>query len=223
MATAESHGHHRGAPFHVVSVLLLALGLVLLGLHLSSRPDPAPVPAHPFSLRPEQVAGRGSTLVLDPGVDRLVVPSLDIDARLDEARVSAGLLDLPSDVSHVALWEGSASVGSRHGALLVAGHVDNADQDDGALHDLAEVEAGAAVHLVHGGTVTRWVVSALETVAKRSLPRQVWAGAGGPRRLYLVTCAGSVVDGHYADNLVLTAVPAENTAPTAKDTWPIRQ
>jgi hypothetical protein len=183
-------------------------GVVLVLGYLGSGPRPGPLPTREFSLARAQLPDTGTTVAVRGEADRLVIPSLRVDAAVVAAPLTAEGLQLPGDVSQVALWDGSAPITAAQGALLAAGHLDNAAQEPGALHDLAAILPGADVVLVHHRTVTSWRVTGLQVATKTGLPDDLWAGRSGPRRLYLVTCGGPVVDGHYADNVIVTAVPA---------------
>jgi hypothetical protein len=184
------------------------LGVALVVGYARSGPRTAPLPRHEFSFPREELPDARRPAAVRPDGDRLVIPSLGVDAPLDTAATTDGELQLPTDISHVALWDGSARIAEARGTLLVAGHLDNADRQAGALHDLAFARPGAELVLVRHQVTTRWRVSGLRVAAKADLPGDLWAGASGPRRLYVVTCGGPVVDGHYADNVIVTALPA---------------
>lgn len=150
----------------------------------------------------------------------IVIARLCIDARIVPATTTprAGLT-IPADVHQVGLWAGGAAITRRTAALgrgttLIAGHVDNHTQGPGAFHDLYLVQPGEVISTVDAdGSAVRWRAISLDIYPKASLPASVWAGHSGPRRLVLVTCGGPVLHipgsgGTYADNVVVTAVPA---------------
>jgi hypothetical protein len=190
------------------------LGAVLLLVYAGSGPRPGPLPRREFALTPDQLPDSLTTTEVSPEVDRLAIPSLGVDAPLDTVPTGGDQLLLPADISHVALWDGSAGISAVRGSLLVAGHLDNADGQAGALHDLAYARPGAELVLVRHQVTTRWRVSGLRVADKADLPKGLWSGSAGPRRLYVVTCGGPVVDGHYADNVIVTALPVR---------WPGRE
>ncbi|WP_298513024.1 class F sortase [uncultured Nocardioides sp.] len=196
----------------------LALALVGSALVVGYRlgaPDGAPLPERPFALPADRVRDPPPRAPDErPDVDdALVIPSLDVAAPLDLAAVVDGRLALPDDVARAALWEGSAPLRSRRGALLVAGHLDDVDRDHGALFPLSTISPGAAIEVVRGGQVSQWKVVGLTSIPKAALPAEVWRGRGGERRLYVVTCGGPVVAGHYRDNVLVTAAPVHATGP----------
>ncbi|MEJ7648134.1 MAG: class F sortase [Nakamurella sp.] len=137
--------------------------------------------------------------------DHLVIPALGVDADVRAGDIEAGELTVPSDVSAVTLWSGSADLSAPTGSVLVAGHVDNRSQGPGALHDLYLARAGDVVYLTHDSVVTRWKILGLQVVPKNQIPATLFAGPDGQRVLNLVTCGGTVTDGHYDKNVIATA------------------
>jgi sortase (surface protein transpeptidase) len=143
-----------------------------------------------------------------PVVDQhLIIPAIGVDAPVQTTDRVAGSLVLPDDVSTVTEWSGSSAINADHGTVLIAGHIDNVHQGMGALYFMHTLNPGDAIYLVVNGTVTRWKVTALQTVGKLALPQDVWSGDQGPRLLKLVTCGGAVHHGSYDDNVIVTAVP----------------
>ena len=157
--------------------------------------------------------------------DELTVPALGITAPVtDVDLISAatpcpdssdpiGNLCVPQQVTTVGQWTGSAPLNTTTGAILIDGHVDNVDQGPGALHDLYLTHRGDLIYLTRGGVLTRWTVTGLTVFAKDIAHPDWFAGAGGPRELHLVTCGGPLITEpngthSYADNIVVTAVPA---------------
>jgi hypothetical protein len=199
--------HGRRGALVVAATLLVASALLTTG-YLRSRPRAAPLPDEEFSVAPEQVADPAPVpATAGAGEDRLVIPSLGVVAPLDLAGVRDGRLELPEDVDRTVLWRGSAPIRARGGSVLVAGHLDDAEQEHGALYELSAVRPGAAIEVVLRHTVTTWKVIGLSSTPKATLPTELWRRRHGPRRLYVVTCGGPIVSGHYADNVVVTAVP----------------
>lgn len=88
---------------------------------------------------------------------------------------------------------GAAQQPLTEGATLIAGHINDAAQGNGRLHDLYKVEPGALVYVADpAGVVTRRRVVELDLVVKAALPKWVFAGPERPRRLALVTCGGAI-------------------------------
>lgn len=140
-------------------------------------------------------------------VRELAVPAVGIDATVVGGAISAGELQVPRDVAQVAQWDGSAALSSASGTVLVAGHVDNVNQGQGAMWPLHLVRPGDAVYLTDNAVVTRWRIVSLQVIEKSKLPQQLFVGDHGDRKLALVTCGGDIHDGNYDSNVIAIAVP----------------
>ena len=144
----------------------------------------------------------------DPLTDNtLLVPSVGIDAAMTVTGIEHGELTVPTEVSTVTDWDGSAPLAATTGTVLVAGHIDNIDQGEGAMYPLHLVQPGDAAYVTRDGVVSRWKIVALQSIPKSQLPASLFVGASGPRQLKLVTCGGTIANGSYDDNVVATAVP----------------
>lgn len=225
----------------VVALVFVVAGgyLLVRGLH-PAPVSAAPMPEETFALPPESVPDpvdgpapmiSGGTGERGPGPaatdparrpqipagplpdDSVVIPAIGVQTELAPLGLAADAsLMLPTDVDEVTYWTGSAPVDAVDGGILVAGHVDNANQGQGALYWMHTLRPGDAVYLTEGGVVTRWKVVRMETFVKERLPDWVFQGAGGPRELHLVTCGGGIVQdsagrGTYLENVVVSAVP----------------
>lgn len=167
----------------------------------------APVPRHDFAVAPSEVPDPTEPA---PTVapNHLVIPALGVDAQVQPIGLVDGTLELPIAAAAVGRWTGGAALESDSGTTLVAGHVDTARREPGALWALHRIAAGDAIYVSDGGRTSRWKAVAVRTVLQDRLPDDVWAGAEGERRLVVVTCGGDVVDGRYDSNVIVTAVPA---------------
>jgi hypothetical protein len=138
------------------------------------------------------------------------VPALGGDASVAPVADTHTGIEVPLDVSTVGWWVGGASPQDA-GTTVLVGHVDAWDQGIGALYHLDRARPGTSVAVTTSdGTVTRYAVTSLEVVRKRSgLPGSLFAQDAGPR-LVLITCGGPFDDRtrEYLDNIVVTAVPA---------------
>ncbi|MBM4631425.1 class F sortase [Rhodococcus hoagii] len=225
----------------VVALVLLAGGGFLIFRGLQPEPAAAaPVPRSTFELPPDGVAdpvegalpgiGAGGQ-ARKPGPaaenpsDRpqvpagplpdnsVVIPAIGVQTTLDPLGLAPDQsLLLPRDVSQVTYWTGSAPIDAPDGGILVAGHVDNANQGEGALYWMHTLYPGDAVYVTKDGVVTRWKITKMERFVKQALPDWAFQGPGGPRELHVVTCGGEIVKdaqgrGTYLENVVVTAVP----------------
>jgi len=142
---------------------------------------------------------------------RVSIAQLGIDASLTPSAidVAAGVLGVPHDISRPGWWRDGAAPGDRHGAILVAGHVDSASRGAGAFFALRTARRGTRIELrTRDGRTLRYRVVSVELMRKEALPTDVYSRRGRPR-LVLVTCGGPFdsVTRHYRDNIVVTAVP----------------
>lgn len=223
---------HRGRTLRwvlaAVCVAAVAAGAVLIVAGTTPHPPPpAPSAQHPFAVSPEQAqtqAGSPSDPV-DPAAglpavlapDRLYIPSLRVDAPLRPETIAAdGDFVVPTDVHDVGMSSVGAQLTAPDGTVLVAGHVNDVDQGDGALYQLSTITPGAVVVVTGGDAVpTRWAVTSLANVTKSVLPQDIF-DPHGVRRLVLVTCGGKILTlpggtHTYSDNIVVSATPVATT------------
>jgi len=159
------------------------------------------------------------TLPVQPA--HVVIGSLCVNGPIVTTAVTPeGALIIPQDVHQIGVWDkGAAIMGPgqqplTQGTTLLAGHVNAADQGSGAFYDLYKLQPGAVVYVADpAGGVTRWRVVGLDVVVKAALPKSVFAGPTGPRKLVLVTCGGPImnipgVGNTYRDNVIVSATPA---------------
>lgn len=148
--------------------------------------------------------------------ERLLVPSLDIDADVVPVALSAdAVLDPPQDGDLVGWWDGSARPGDRSGQTVITGHT--VHTGGGAMDPIVDVEAGRVVDLRTDEGTMRYRVTHSEVVEREDLASRAEDIFGQDRtagRLVLVTCTnwdGSV----YEDNIVVYAKPLGSPAPDA--------
>lgn len=119
----------------------------------------------------------------------------------------AGTLHVPNDISTAGWWADGASPGAKRGSTLIAGHVDSAKRGAGAFFRLGRARRGDTVEVRSAdGRTRRYRVTTVRRMSKNRLPSSIFSREGDPR-LVLVTCGGPFRDGHYRDNIVVTAVP----------------
>ncbi len=218
----------------IVAALVGGVVLVVKGSQ-SHEPAAAPMPSNTFAMPPGElpplalpplaagdtptVADGKCTIPVAPA--HLVVGSVCINGPVVPTAVEPdGALIIPKDVHQIGMWDKGAPIAGparqpiTAGTTLLAGHVNDVDQGNGTMHDLYKVEPGAVVYVADpAGDVTRWRVVGLDVVVKAALPKWLFAGPEGPRKLALVTCGGPIekipgVGNTYRDNVIVTAVPA---------------
>jgi hypothetical protein len=168
------------------------------------------VTAHPASV----VAAETHATAAAPGLPRgrrvphrLVIPALDVAARVVPVALVDRVLVPPDDPGVLGWWRGGADIGATRGSALVTGHT--VHTGGGAFDHLGDLVMGdrIVVTTTHGP-----VAYAVETVTyypKRTLADAASATftQAGPPRLVLITCErwnGTSYDG----NTVVVAVPA---------------
>jgi hypothetical protein len=144
---------------------------------------------------------------------QLMIPTLGVSAAvIDEGVAGDGQLQIPSDPKELGRWIGGAEPGEPYGSTVIAGHVDNT-QEDGALFALHQMKVGQRLVAVgaDGRTITYQIVATRE-VAKATLVTSLEPFQQNvPARLVVVTCGGAfdASTGQYADNVVVFAVPVD--------------
>ncbi|GAA0492649.1 hypothetical protein Ade02nite_69360 [Paractinoplanes deccanensis] len=175
-----------------------------------TRPaDTGPAPSEP---------ARPGTAKATPPIPPAWAPptNVTIGAQRIDAPVSAvgvhpdGSLAVPEDPARLGWWIGSATPGSARGTVLIAGHVDTAEDGPGALFRLETLPLGATVGVRAGDRVVPYRVVARRGYPKQRLPADLFRADTAPR-LALVTCGGSFRDGAYSHNVVVYAEPAKGS------------
>lgn len=220
------------------AVLLLTAGGVLTVRGLSGPgggPHAQPLPARLFAIdpaaarslpepaalsRPQPGSIQAACASLAARQPQVTIASLCIFAPLAPARVIGGVLHVPADVHQAGLDVTSAALSARHGTTIIAGHVDDVSQGDGAFHFLYQVQPGALITVTGPDhKVTTWRAYETAVVAKTALPPGIWSTTG-PRRLVLVTCGGPLLrtraGNTYRDNILIYATPAGSDHRTSR-------
>jgi hypothetical protein len=209
-----------GWPGLAAAVMLIALGVALAGTgaHLwrSAAPDVGTIP--PTTPAPAAPAGpsaaRQAPLHLAASFvpTRVQVPQLGVDAPVVPVTVQPdGLLAVPSDVHTIGWWSAGAAAAAPSGTVVLAGHVDSAQQGPGAFFDLRTLQPGDRVILSNArGRTAAYTVTARRQYPKSVLPAGEVFGQATTPRLVLVTCGGTFDwdTHHYRDNVVVYALPA---------------
>ncbi|MEV3993067.1 class F sortase [Streptomyces sp. NPDC049837] len=122
---------------------------------------------------------------------------------------AGGAMAVPESPTRLGWWALGAPPGAAHGTVLLAGHLDSAEEGAGPFEALHDVPMGtrAQVTTADGARHTYKIV-ARRTHAKKALPQDLFTPRG-TARLALVTCAGDFdPDAHaYDENLVLYGEP----------------
>jgi LPXTG-site transpeptidase (sortase) family protein len=139
----------------------------------------------------------------------VTLPRLAVRAAITPVAIDLGdgSLHVPNDIKRAGWWADGASPGSKTGATLIAGHIDSAKRGAGAFFRLNRAKKGDRVEVKSlDGTTHAYRVTNVRRVLKAKLPASIFSRTGSPR-LELVTCGGPFANGHYRDNVIVTAVP----------------
>lgn len=181
----------------------LALALFLPDAAPPAPPDEGAVPT---GSAPAVRAGAAAysppvTLTVPGHVRRLPIDPV--------AQAGDGALDLPKSPSRLGWWAFGARPGAAAGTLLLAGHLDSAEEGPGPFEALHALPMGALAQVAAAdGTRHTYRIVARRTYRAGTLPGDLFSAEGRPR-LVLVTCAGAFDERRraYAENLVLYGVP----------------
>lgn len=201
---------------------IIAGGLVLLCVAIlgacRSQPPPdrgaaevtrlASPPASGPSVAVADGALPTGTAVVPP--TRLRIPDLRLDARVDPVGVNPKTNDfeVPPAVDLVGWYRYGPGLEATAGSVVIAGHVDGAEQGPGAFFRLRDVAIGAGIEVTGAdGRVNRYTVVAREIYRKTAIPLDRYFARDGTPRLTLITCGGPFdrATRHYRDNVVITA------------------
>jgi sortase (surface protein transpeptidase) len=144
---------------------------------------------------------------------RLEIPTIDVAASVKPVGIDqdTGEVEVPRSVDTVGWYRYGPDLGSAGGSVVIAGHVDSAEQGKGAFFRLRDLAEGAQVRVTGSdGAVRTFTVRSREVFEKAAVPLDRLFARDGDLRLTLVTCGGSfdAATRHYRDNIVLTASPS---------------
>jgi sortase (surface protein transpeptidase) len=211
-----------GAPARRRARFLIAGGLVLLivvgVVAFRSRPAPSVGTAAVTALASATPSTAPTTAdapaapAAEVAPARLRIPALELDATVAPVGVNArtGEFDVPPSVDRVGWYRFGPGMSAEAGSIVVAGHVDSADQGKGAFFRLSSLEPGDTMTLAGpGGADRAFAVVARERYRKTRIPLDKYFARDGAARLTLITCGGpfDAGTGHYRDNIVVTAEP----------------
>jgi Sortase domain len=141
----------------------------------------------------------------------LTIDAIEVTADVVPVGVDADTMamEVPPIASVVAWYEHGPSPG-QEGSAVIAGHVDF-NGKHGVFFHLQEVPLGSTARVdFDDGSSKTFVIDALRSYSKDSLPTAEMFRRQGPPGLVLVTCGGDYNrrTRQYADNIVLFASPA---------------
>ncbi|SCG57197.1 class F sortase [Micromonospora halophytica] len=144
---------------------------------------------------------------------KLVIPAIDVTATVNPVGVNRRTdeFEVPPSVDRIGWYRYGPGLEATAGSVVIAGHVDSADQGRGAFFRLRELDRDDT--LTATGTDGRqraYRVVAREEYDKSRIPLERYFARDGKPRLTLITCGGpfDARTRSYRDNIVVTAVPA---------------
>jgi hypothetical protein len=143
---------------------------------------------------------------------RIRVGAIGVDAPVVPVGIAdtGGAMEVPEDITTVG-WYRYGPRPDQPGSSVLVGHVDSSARGAGVFFRLRQVPIGSVVRIDFAdGSSARFRVAARRAYPKTQLPARVFARSGDPV-LTLITCGGAFdpSTGHYVDNVVVYAVPAE--------------
>ncbi|MFG3581787.1 class F sortase [Micromonospora chersina] len=142
----------------------------------------------------------------------LRIPPIGVTATVDPVGVNRRTdeFEVPPSVDRVGWYRYGPGLEAGTGSVVIAGHVDSADQGRGAFFRLRELDRGDTLTVTGAdGRKRPYRVVAREEYAKTRIPLDRYFARDGSPRLTLITCGGpfDAKTRHYRDNIVVTAVP----------------
>ncbi|GIJ07032.1 class F sortase [Micromonospora andamanensis] len=143
---------------------------------------------------------------------RLRIPSIGVTARVGPVGVNERTkeFDVPPSVDQIGWYRYGPGLETDSGSVVIAGHVDSAEQGRGAFYRLRELAPGDTVTATgDDGTERTYRVVAREEYDKTKIPLERYFARDGRPRLTLITCGGpfDAEARRYRDNIVVTASP----------------
>lgn len=157
---------------------------------------------------PRTEASRTPRPVRLPPPRLLSIPRLDLRMPVVSRGVDAsGAMALPGTSSAVGWYRFGAHPRGDAGAVVLAGHVDTAEEGPGPLAGVGALRDGDRIEVRTGRGSTSYRVTSVTRIAKSGLDLPVLFSRVGSPRLHLVTCGGAYLPdrGGYQDNVVVAA------------------
>lgn len=144
---------------------------------------------------------------------RLRIPGLDIDMPVAPVGLDgAGDMEIPESAAVAGWYRFGPAPGNGRGSTVLAAHIDDARIGIGPFGRLGELAPGDHVEVTDAeGVAHIYAVERVEQTSKRQVDMDLVFDRRSEARLALVTCGGRFDwdAGHYEDNVVAWAVPAQ--------------
>lgn len=144
---------------------------------------------------------------------RLVYPAIGADMEVVPTGVLPdGGMELPDDPDVAGWYRHGPAPGDAAGSAVIASHSGSPRNPVGRLYGLREAAVGDEVTVADAeGVERRHVVTSVTALGKAGLDFAPHFRRDGAPVLTLITCGGEwdEATGHYTDNILVTAAPAE--------------
>ncbi len=149
-----------------------------------------------------------TTVAVSSPPERLVIPSLNIDAAVQHVGVGkSGNMAVPNNYSDVGWYRLGAPPG-QIGSAVMDGHVDNGFALPAVFKHLGDIKKGDDIYVVQGdGSKIAFVVTDIQLYPYKSAPTDFIFNRRDKARLNLITCEGvwDAVERTYDRRLVVFA------------------
>lgn len=140
---------------------------------------------------------------------RIRIPAIGVDTNIVSVGLDQhGAISMPDSVNVAAWYNGSPTPGQL-GPAIIAGHVDNYYQGDGAFFRLRETQVGEMIYIDRAdGTTAIFKVADIKQVPQANFPTQEVFGNINYAGLRVITCGGAFNHQtyEYEDNIVVFAI-----------------
>lgn len=137
------------------------------------------------------------------------IPAIGVDASIVSVGLNQqGAIAMPDSVDVGAWYNGSPTPGQL-GPAIIAGHVDNYYQGDGAFFPLRNTQVGDMIYIDRAdGTTATFKVADIKQVPQANFPTQEVFGNINYAGLRVITCGGAFNHQtyEYEDNIVVFAI-----------------
>ncbi len=180
------------------TILSFGVGLLATGLsvvfqahgataHYSVADNPKPVAAI------QTAVGLGSSFDMPGKPVRLIIPSINVDAKVQSVGLSwrgTGAMGVPSNFTDVA-WYNKGPLPGAPGNAVIDGHLDGRNIPEAVFYNLGKLRVGDLVDVLDAkGETLRFKVVATKTYDYNAPTTAIFSGDTSKVRLNLITCAG---------------------------------
>lgn len=137
----------------------------------------------------------------------LRIPSIGIDASVEQVHIIDGVMEAPDDPWKVG-WYSQLAFPGQGSNVVMAGHRDWWDVGPAVFWDLRSLEADDEIQLTSpGGDMMTYVVTSVDELSAATPPSQYTTDEGS-ETLTLITCSGTFDGSAYDERLIVRASPA---------------